>query len=244
MILNCEKVLNHIAGWIKEYATRNNKSSLVVNLNNNVNSAILILACKKTRLKTFYTLIGRDDSPLASYFNVKFVRFIGAGLEILEEVSPQTLIKTDIKINIEPIVLTKISKHNNGLILSDIDRNDYLIIRNYKKNNVYDLLPLADLFKSELNEIADKYCGDLMFSKYENRYNITSSELEWLNEINSKNNIIVSQTDPVRNKSWGIYTGRQRKIISQTYQIEKLTRHKYNPGLPVCLIRNKRNLVK
>ena len=44
--------VNHIVNWIKEYADKNNKTSLVVGVSGGIDSSVVSTLCAKTGLRT------------------------------------------------------------------------------------------------------------------------------------------------------------------------------------------------
>jgi len=56
--------------------------------------------------------------------------------------------------------------------------------------------------------------------------------------------IVTSELDPSKHIAWMGYSGRQREVVAQMHQLEKASRHKYNPNLPICELRSKLDLVR
>ena len=96
---------------------------------------------------------------------------------------------------------------------------------------IYDKAPSADLW-GNIEQTDEEELG----LKYD--------EIEWADRQNQKTNIITSDIDPVKNKAWMGYTGRQRVVIAKMHAIEKVTRHKHNPNIPICKLRDKEWLIK
>jgi NAD+ synthase len=78
----------------------------------------------------------------------------------------------------------------------------------------------------------------------ESELGISYDEIEWADRQNMRNSIVTNNEDPVKNSAWLGYTGRQREVIGKMHAIEKATRHKYNPNLPVCEVRKADGLVQ
>jgi len=90
-------------------------------------------------------------------------------------------------------------------------------------------------------EISTDYWGP---SNYSNDVNLTYDEIEWADRQNIRTSIVENDKDPVRDLAWQAYSARQRKVIAKIHALEKNSRHKYNPNLPICNIRNIPGLVR
>ena len=64
-------------------------------------------------------------------------------------------------------------------------------------------------------------------------HGISQEELEWLEELDKHSHIITSNKDPAKEHSWFKFTMRQKEVIAKVHQMEKLTRHKHNPNIPI-----------
>jgi NAD+ synthase len=167
-------------------------------------------------------------------------------------------------------VLSYMSNAYQGLVVGTGNRSEDNLIRYYNKfgDGCVDLSPIGDLFKSEVyylfkflaekknkgsmsNSAKDIYDKAPSADLWENieqtdeeELGLTYDEIEWADKQNQKTNIIVNETDPVKNKAWMGYTGRQRVVIAKIHAMEKISRHKYNPNIPICKLRDKKWLIK
>jgi len=137
-----------------------------------------------------------------------------------------------------------------------------------------DVSPISDLFKSEVYELFAHMCGFYTMDEGgpltgavgslaiynatptadlwgeggnqtdEDELGCTYDEVEWADRQNMENNIISSDEDPAKHRTWGGYTLRQREVLALVHQMEKTTRHKFNPALPVCEVRKVAGLVR
>ena len=110
--------------------------------------------------------------------------------------------------------------------------------------SIYDATPSADLWGSDSGQEDEKELG------------ISYNEVEWADREDDRTvgivsnppglprGIILSDTDPSRNSAWLGYTARQKEVIAKMWQMEKITRHKANPNLPVCEVRKVPGLVR
>lgn len=110
--------------------------------------------------------------------------------------------------------------------------------------------PTADLWGPESGQEDEKELG------------ITYEEIEWADRENMRtmktvakegevivqtswnSGIITGETDPSKHPAWMGYTGRQREVVAKMHQLEKISRHKHNPALPVCEVRKVEGLVR
>lgn len=162
--------------------------------------------------------------------------------------------------------LSYIALSMKGLIIGTGNRSEDKLIRYFQKfgDGCVDICPISDLFKSEVYELfahmtqlnspaavniynatptADLWGPDIIHED-ELEIGLKYDEIEWGDRQNTNNNIITDMTDPVRNPAWHSYTSRQRQIICKMHALEKASRHKYNPNLPICQLRSINGYVK
>ncbi|KKN66643.1 hypothetical protein LCGC14_0469780 [marine sediment metagenome] len=108
---------------------------------------------------------------------------------------------------------------------------------------IYNAIPTADLWGPDAGHEDEDELG------------ISYDEIEWADRQNTSTGtawskdkigvpIVTDKGDPTRHRAWQSYTGRQREVIAKMHAIEKATRHKYNPNLPVCQVRKENGLVR
>lgn len=170
-------------------------------------------------------------------------------------------------------VLSYFALATKGLIVGTGNRSEDNLIRYFQKfgDGCVDLCPISDLFKSEVYElfaymtninVAESVSGpssavaiynavptaDLWGADGgqtdEAELGISYNEIEWADRQDMQNHIIKSDSDPARHRAWTGYTLRQREVIAKVHQMEKISRHKHNPNLPICCIRTFPGLVK
>lgn len=104
--------------------------------------------------------------------------------------------------------------------------------------SIYLATPTADLWGENGGQTDEEELG------------ITYDEVEWADRQNENTRIsnrlpiITDEGDPTQHPAWAGYTLRQREVIAKVHQMEKITRHKFNPALPVCPIRQQEGLVQ
>ena len=103
---------------------------------------------------------------------------------------------------------------------------------------IYDAKPSADLWGPDSGQEDEKELG------------LTYDEIEWGDRENERTasryvdqydergrGIIFAEIEPCDYPTWNIYSDRQREIITKMNRLEKISRHKSNPNLPVCEVR-------
>lgn len=99
--------------------------------------------------------------------------------------------------------------------------------------DIYVATPTADLWGEGGGQTDEEELG------------ITYDEVEWadrqneITKLQHQKPIVTDPGDPAKHPAWLGYTGRQREVVAKVHQMEKISRHKHNPALPVCPIRNR-----
>jgi len=98
---------------------------------------------------------------------------------------------------------------------------------------IYDAKPSADLWGADSGQEDEKELG------------ISYDEIEWADreDVDSQGEgawgqpmpgIIFLDSHPEEHERWGSYTPRQQEVIKTLHRMEKTSRHKANPAMPVC----------
>ena len=202
MIVNPERLIQHLTDWIKEYAKSNGKTALIIKDFELYDSDLVIWLCKKTRIPVITT-----DCT-----------------EFYEECS-------------------EVAEANNGIIVETYSLSD-MFLRSYKKSQIGDILPLGDLHLTEVQELYRHADINHTHIEFFDIKKWTPIDIEWATKQDDVYNIISDEKDPVRHREWGRYSTGQREMIAEMHQIEKKTRHKVNPNIPICHVRDKKGLVR
>ncbi len=111
----------------------------------------------------------------------------------------------------------------------------------------YDAKPSADLWGAEGGQEDEKELG------------ATYDEVEWADREDIATQyvlegiaghdqdvpgIIFQDYHPAVHKKWVTYTEREQFVINLMWSMEKSSRHKFNPNLPVCTLRDRKDLVE
>lgn len=107
---------------------------------------------------------------------------------------------------------------------------------------ILDAKPTADLWGPESGQEDEKELG------------ISYDEIEWADredmrtteefDCGTSPGIIFSDDDPTKASDFFRYTDRQQKVIAKLHAMEKVSRHKVNPNLPMCTVRDQEGLVR
>ena len=297
MIINQKETSEYIIKWIFDYITSAKLDTLVVGLSGGIDSALVALLCKATKLPVVCANIPCHSSSsaferadaFAQEHDLKLIKInlddihelitsqapVVPTLSFTNEHSKQAL--SALRSCLRAPVLSYIATATHGLIVGTGNRSEDRITRYFQKfgDGCVDICPISDLFKSEVYVLFKALTSNNEKNKMgpaskaiyeagpsadlwgpdagqtdEGELGITYNEIEWADRedtcssIMPRNGIIFNDKDPQSNYRWNSYSTRQKEIIEKLWKIEKISRHKYNPILPICIIRNQIHLVK
>ena len=97
---------------------------------------------------------------------------------------------------------------------------------------IYDAKPTADLWGPDSGQEDESELG------------ISYDEIEWADKEDRRTGsdsggpgIIFMCEKPSTHQDWSNYTDRQKVVIEKLHHLEKVSKHKHNPWLPVCALR-------
>ncbi len=205
-IIDSKQVINYLSDWLKDYLTIAGKSRYIILGCASPETIVIQHLCTKARIPS--ELCSIDDN--------------NAMKDIL--------------------YIIDYAKNHNGLIASNINRNAYRLIRSYYKFFNVDIAPTADLYRSEMvtlfKSIATNDSEDFdarMLHKEQPKANASWQYTEWADREDLHSRIIINDINPATNKYWSVYNIEQKRLIAHMHQLEKQTRHKINPNLPMPL---------
>jgi NAD+ synthase len=104
---------------------------------------------------------------------------------------------------------------------------------------ILDAKPTADLWGADSGQEDEKELGisydEIEWADREDVATAHNSEGVWDED---RPGIIFSSEEPRFNLRWASYTPREKDVISTLHRMEKISRHKANPNLPVCDVHN------
>ncbi len=111
----------------------------------------------------------------------------------------------------------------------------------------YDAKPSADLWGAEGGQEDEKELGATYDEvEWADREDISTEEAceGYIGQELTKPGIIFWDDKPSNHAKWTEYTERQKFVINLMWSMEKSSRHKFNPSLPVCTLRDRKDLVE
>lgn len=161
--------------------------------------------------------------------------------------------------------LSFVAHATNGLIVGTGNRSEDRITRYFQKfgDGCVDFCPIADLWKSEVYDLfkflaeedagtmgpgakaiydakptADLWGAD-SGQEDEKELGISYDEIEWADREDVKTPLIFRETSPNVEQKFNNYSERQQEVLLKLWKMEKVSRHKFNPNLPVCEVHGK-----
>jgi hypothetical protein len=246
-MIDYKKLELDLINWTKETVNSFGTDSVLIEFESgHVNNNIIYNLCEKARFKKIHIItwdkISEEFLKLKS--NMHHYKFNLN--KLFNEMTDSAFLPQAFYIPFELLDTAKInricylSQILNAVTIGSYSRNEYLFVRNYSKFHGMDILPLADLKQSVLDNLSKNVYN---FSPDVNRIlfgtDITNEEIEWIDNLNERTKIIDgvgiidSIDDPAKNKKWFTFTLQQKELIGKVHQMEKMTRHKHNPNMPI-----------
>lgn len=158
--------------------------------------------------------------------------------------------------------LSTLAHATSGIIVGTGNRSEDRITRYFQKfgDGCVDFSPIADLWKSEVRELfkflaeertgvmgegsaaiynakpsADLW-GEDAGQEDEKQLGMSYDEIEWADREDVKTPLIFRVTPPNVEPKFSNYTERQQHVLMTLWKMEKVSQHKANPNMPVCLV--------
>lgn len=170
-----KKKIKYISQWIKEYATNNNISSLVVGVSGGIDSAVVSTLCAKTNIKTIAVSMPiRQDKKLhslslahckwlkANFTNVKIDTInltpIFDEFEKKLKSYKNELAFANSRARLRMTCLYQIAQANKGIVVGTGNKVEDFGVGFFTKygDGGVDLSPIGDCFKSEVWEMGEE----------------------------------------------------------------------------------------
>lgn len=102
---------------------------------------------------------------------------------------------------------------------------------------IYDAKPSADLWGADSGQEDEKELG-VTYDEIEwaDREDVATEYYDDSSDAEKSAGIVCSYKHPSEFSSWNTYTDRQREVILTLSKLEKNSRHKANPNMPVCIV--------
>jgi len=167
-----------IVEWIKDYADRHNKTSLIVGVSGGIDSAVVSTLCAETGLTTIPCILSINSEDLLAFNHVRWLEFHFSNIEhkianvakykpSLENVFNEfTKIAKALNANSElgfansrsrlrMAMLYQIAQSNNGLVIGTGNKVEDFGVGFFTKygDGGVDISPIGDLYKSEVYKL-------------------------------------------------------------------------------------------
>jgi NAD+ synthase len=257
--MNSEKVVNHIVKWLKDYATKANIKGFVIGISGGIDSALTSTLCAKTGLKllTLEMPIHQEKKQVSRAINhinwlkenfddvsklevdltPTFDTFIDAVPDVENE-EDRFMALANTRARLRMTTLYYFAGLHGYLVAGTGNKVEDFGVGFYTKygDGGVDLSPIADLVKSEVNELAaylgvnqeildaaptDGLWGDDRTD--EDQIGASYPELEWAMDMVDQ---CKKNTD---------FKGRQKTVFEIYTRLNRANRHKM-VAIPVCEI--------
>jgi NAD+ synthase len=257
--MNSEKVVNHIVEWLKEYATNASVKGFVIGISGGIDSAVTSTLCAKTGFPVLcvempihqgFNQLNRAKEHIAQlkerFDDINSMEInLTSTFEEFKTVLPLDLEKTAVEVSLANTrarlrmsTLYYLAGVHGYLVAGTGNKVEDFGVGFYTKygDGGVDLIPIADLMKSEVYQIAkvlgvpdsiqvakptDGLFGDSRTD--EEQIGASYNELEWA----------MIQND--NGKTTADFEGREKIAFDILKQRNNANKHKMDP-IPVCII--------
>ncbi len=164
-----------IVKWLKNYLLKNKKDGFVIGMSGGIDSSVLTLLAKEAvdeinkGILALVLPINNDyyDEKTAIFickkFNVEYKTInLASNYESLKNILSDTSVVqpvsyTNLKARLRSTVLYFHANQTNYLVLGTVNKGEFTIGYFPKNASAGDMLPMADLLKKEIREIAESY---------------------------------------------------------------------------------------
>lgn len=255
MIVNIDRTIKHISDYINSEIKSTNKKGVIIPISGGLNSSVAAILCKKANIPLFAFHLWHDNDiaercrEISNKYNLLAAFIIQERLyDAWDEDDCLELFRAGI---VSAFCGNYANKHNY-LVLGDLCRTKANLVRRYSKRlgDTADIYPFADLYRSEIEQIAKSFDYNRISGtselhpkniSHEDRLHLKFSDIEWADVENYKTNIL--NAEPLNSAQyWYKYTLGQKEVLSRIQQIEKRTKHK-KLLRPILILKDKEGLV-
>ena len=162
---------DNIVNWIKEYATKHNKTALIVGVSGGIDSAVVSTLCAKTGITTIPCILSINSPDWLAFDHVRWLddeytnidwrvdnvenlfRAFESTAETLEADSELGFANSRSRLRMA--LLYQIAQSNNGLVVGTGNKVEDFGVGFFTKygDGGVDISPIGDLYKSEVYEL-------------------------------------------------------------------------------------------
>ena len=162
---------DRIVEWIKDYATKHNKTSLIVGVSGGIDSAVVSTLCAETGLTTIPVVLSINNNDWLAIDHVRWLDFHFTNIDhrivnveniFREFVDTAKVLDSDSELGfansrsrIRMALLYQIAQSNNGLVIGTGNKVEDFGVGFFTKygDGGVDISPIGDLYKSEVYEL-------------------------------------------------------------------------------------------
>ena len=172
--INTKLVISNIVLWIKKYATEHQLKSLVIGVSGGIDSAVVSTLCAMTNIKTHCLLLPLNQNKKETeigekhvnwlrktYKNVKYTKIdLSSVFENFKNLTPVDELKdlalANTRSRIRMTTLYQVAQSNEGIVVGTGNKVEDFGVGFFTKygDGGVDISPIADLYKSEVYNIA------------------------------------------------------------------------------------------
>ena len=162
---------DRIVNWIKDYATKSNKTSLVVGVSGGIDSAVVSTLCAKTDIKTIPVILSIHCNDYLAFDHIRWLKdnysnidfmslnmdnvfneFVGFAKD-LDANSERGFANSRSRLRMA--MLYQIAQSNNGLVIGTGNKVEDFGVGFFTKygDGGVDISPIGDLYKSEVYDL-------------------------------------------------------------------------------------------
>ena len=162
---------DRIVNWIKDYATKHNKDSLIVGVSGGIDSAVVSTLCAETGITTIPVVLSINSEDVLAVDHIRWLddnynnidwKIVNVENIFREFVSTAKALDSDSELGfansrsrIRMALLYQIAQSNNGLVIGTGNKVEDFGVGFFTKygDGGVDISPIGDLYKSEVYKL-------------------------------------------------------------------------------------------
>ena len=162
---------DRIVEWIKDYATKHNKTSLVVGVSGGIDSAVVSTLCAETGLTTIPVILSIHCNDYLSFDHIRWLKdnysnidFMSLNMDnvfnefvnVAEDLDANSELGfANSRSRLRMAMLYQIAQSNNGLVIGTGNKVEDFGVGFFTKygDGGVDISPIGDLYKSEVYDL-------------------------------------------------------------------------------------------